>query len=61
MTRQETTIASLPADDPLAEDEAVVCGNCGNVYRIVWLKVSDDFNDFGQRYCPFCGLLTSEW
>jgi len=33
-----------------------VCENCGNVYRVSLLKEGDDWNDFGQRYCPFCGM-----
>jgi hypothetical protein len=60
MPVQETTKEPLPADDPLV-DEAEVCDHCGNVYRIEWLKVSDSYNDFGLRHCPFCGLLTYEW
>ena len=41
----------------LFEEDAEICQNCGNIYRIVWLKQGDDFNDFGFRHCPFCGLL----
>ena len=41
----------------LFEEDAEVCTNCNNIYRIVWLKEGDDFNDFGYRHCPFCGLL----
>jgi|GEM_PF-3171119 len=37
------------------------CQNCGNVYRIVLLKESDDYNDLGYRYCPFCGMLSDEY
>ena len=33
-----------------------VCEYCGNVYRVSLLKEGDDWNDFGQRYCPFCGM-----
>jgi uncharacterized protein (UPF0212 family) len=44
----------------LFEDDAEICPNCGNIYRIVWLKTGDDFNDFGYRNCPFCGLLVDE-
>jgi len=33
-----------------------VCENCGNVYQVNWLKEGEDYNDFGQRYCPFCGM-----
>ena len=41
-------------------EEAAVCQNCGNIYSVRHLKVGDDWNDFGDRYCPFCGLLTDE-
>jgi hypothetical protein len=61
MPKQATAKEFLPADDALADDDADVCENCGNVYRVVWLRESDNYNDFGQRYCPFCGLLTNEW
>lgn len=42
------------------DEEAEVCQNCGNIYKIVWLKKGNDYNDFGYRYCPFCGLLIDE-
>lgn len=38
-----------------------MCQHCGNTYRIEWLKAGDDYNDFGFRHCPFCGLLTDEY
>ena len=41
-------------------EEAEVCQNCGNIYRVNHLKAGDDWNDFGYRHCPFCGLLTDE-
>lgn len=50
-----------PADEPHSETEGEICESCGNIYRVEWLKEGDDYNDFGQRYCPFCGLLTNEW
>jgi hypothetical protein len=57
-----TSNKSLPtADEPHSEDKGEICENCGNIYRIEWLKEGDDYNDFGQRYCTFCGLLTNEW
>ena len=37
-----------------------VCQNCGNAYVLIWLRHGDDYNDFGLRHCPFCGLLTEE-
>jgi len=43
------------------EDGAETCENCGNTYKVERLKRGDDYNDFGDRYCPFCGLLTYKW
>jgi hypothetical protein len=37
-----------------------ICDNCKNVYRIEWLKIGEAYNDFGHRYCPFCGMLIDE-
>ena len=42
-------------------DEAEVCERCGNIYIVNHLKEGDDWNDFGFRYCPFCGLLIDEY
>jgi hypothetical protein len=61
MGKPQISAALPPADDSLLETEEKICENCGNIYRIEWLKEGDDYNDFGQRYCPFCGLLTNEW
>ncbi len=33
------------------------CPDCGNIYRIELLKEGEDWNDFGYRHCPFCGLF----
>ncbi|MBW2173227.1 MAG: hypothetical protein JRF64_01005 [Deltaproteobacteria bacterium] len=41
--------------------ELETCEHCGNVYRLIWLKEGDQYNDFGYRHCPFCGLLTDEY
>ena len=38
-----------------------LCQRCGNTYVIVWLRQGRNFNDFGDRYCPFCGLLVDEF
>lgn len=43
------------------EDDAEICSDCGNVFRVAWLKQGDDYNDFGYRYCPFCGKMTDEY
>ena len=42
------------------QEDVEICENCGNVYRVYHLKPGDDWNDFGYRHCPFCGLLTDE-
>ena len=38
-----------------------ICKNCGNIHLNIWLKKGDDWNDFGFRYCPFCGMQTEEF
>ena len=45
----------------MQEEEAEVCSTCGNIYRIELLKEGEDWNDFGYRHCPFCGLVTDEY
>lgn len=45
----------------MQEEEAEVCSSCGNIYRIELLKEGEDWNDFGYRHCPFCGLITDEY
>ena len=47
--------------EALFDEEAEICISCGNIYKVVWLKEGDDYNDFGCRHCPFCGLLTDEF
>jgi hypothetical protein len=37
------------------------CARCGNAYLVIWIKEGHDYNDFGERYCPFCGLMTEEF
>ena len=43
------------------EDDVEICENCGTVYQIILLKEGDDYNDFGYRHCPFCGMMTDEY
>ena len=45
----------------MTDQEVETCSNCGNVYRIELLKEGEDWNDFGYRHCPFCGLITDEY
>ena len=33
------------------------CDSCGNIYEINHIKKGEDYNDFGYRYCPFCGAM----
>jgi len=47
--------------EAIISDEVKTCQSCGNIYQLVWLKQSRDYNDFGFRYCPFCGLITEEF
>ena len=47
-------------EDSMPGEEVEICNLCGNVYKLVWLKKGDDYNDFGFRHCPFCGLLKDE-
>jgi hypothetical protein len=61
MSIMATSKSLPPADEPHSEAEGEICESCGNIYRVEWLKEGDDYNDFGQRYCPFCGMLTNEW
>ena len=45
----------------MTDQEVETCSNCGNVYKVELLKHGDDYNDFGYRHCPFCGLVTDEY
>ena len=47
-------------DQAVSEDKIEKCQRCGNSYILIWLKEGEDYNDFGFRHCPFCGLLTDE-
>ena len=42
-------------------DEVDFCGRCSNQYMVIWLKEGEDYNDFGDRHCPFCGVVTEEF
>ena len=44
-----------------AEEPINVCKTCGNVYKNLWMKTGEQFNDFGFRYCPFCGAETEDF
>ena len=42
------------------KEEVKICENCENVFKVELLKESPDYNDFGFRFCPFCGTLKDE-
>lgn len=46
--------------EAMSGNKAVQCQHCQNTYILIWLAQGDDYNDFGFRHCPFCGLLTDE-
>lgn len=52
---------SVSTQTSLQDEETEICPFCGNVYRIIWLKPGEDYNDFGYRHCPFCGLVIDEY
>ena len=57
-------IATGQTEDQVKEavsgEKIETCQNCGNQYILIWLAQGNDYNDFGLRHCPFCGLLTDE-
>jgi transcription initiation factor TFIIIB Brf1 subunit/transcription initiation factor TFIIB len=42
----------------MQDDGTEICQNCGYVFKVELMKKGDDWNDFGYRYCPFCGDMT---
>jgi len=42
-------------------EDVDICGRCKNQYMVIRLKTGKDYNDFGDRYCPFCGVVTDEF
>jgi DNA-directed RNA polymerase subunit M/transcription elongation factor TFIIS len=38
------------------DDGCEICKKCGNAFRVDLLKEGENWNDFGFRYCPFCGF-----
>lgn len=45
-------------NQPRIEHSIETCTRCSNEYIVIWIKESENFNDFGDRFCPFCGLMT---
>ena len=50
-----------PTPIQVKEANPSTCRDCGNKYEVNWVEEGEDFNDFGTRYCPFCGAITREW
>lgn len=46
--------------EDLKPRDVETCQRCENHYIMIWMKQGEDYNDFGLRHCPFCGLLTDE-
>ena len=44
--------------ETMSMDNLDKCARCGKVYLLVLFKEGENYNDFGDRYCPFCGLHT---
>ncbi len=40
--------------------EADECENCGNAFKVLQIKEGEDWNDFGHRYCYYCGMFVRE-
>jgi hypothetical protein len=47
-------------EEAMSGEKIQVCQSCGNRYILIWLTKGTDYNDFGLRHCPYCGLLTDE-
>ena len=53
-TKKQAMEPSMPPD------KVSTCQRCHNTYILIWMIKGDDYNDFGLRYCPFCGLIVDE-
>jgi len=51
---------NVQLEDSMSDENVEICENCNNIYRLIWLKKGDDYNDFGFRYCPFFGFIVEE-
>ncbi|MFH2059651.1 MAG: hypothetical protein ABIJ59_12210 [Pseudomonadota bacterium] len=38
--------------------EVEVCLACKTIHQLVLIKPGEDYNDFGIRFCPYCGYST---
>ena len=60
MTIQLSKQKYIQIEKAISEDRVDECQRCGNTYLLIWFKEGDDYNDFGFRHCPFCGLCVDE-
>lgn len=59
---EEEKVMDLDKIEKILEDNEIeTCESCGNVFRVELLEEGGDWNDFGFRYCPFCGIETDEY
>ena len=45
----------------MQDQQICICQKCGTVYQIKFLKQGEDYNDFGNRFCHYCGYLTESF
>ena len=45
----------------MIDQQTCICQKCGTVYQIRLLKPGEDYNDFGTRFCHYCGNLTESF
>ena len=46
--------------EPASSGSVETCQRCGNTYILLWFEQGDGYRDFGDRHCPFCGLVTDQ-
>jgi len=57
----KTEKAAFMNNQEALTEEIEDCPFCRNIYQVVHHKPGDGWNDFGFRYCPFCGVLVDEF
>ncbi|VBB44925.1 hypothetical protein TRIP_B350096 [uncultured Desulfatiglans sp.] len=44
----------------ISSDDFETCSSCEKSYILVLVEENENWNDFGYRYCPFCGKMFDE-
>jgi len=57
---KQAKIYYMPRQDKTNFASIKCCAHCKNHYVILWLREADNWNDFGYRHCPFCGMAFDE-